>query len=168
MSYFSNSHPRVSIGSLKMKHYLALVVGAYLALTSSPSNKLQLDDNEWISYKSQYNKSYESDEVELMRRSIFAHNKQRIEEFNSKNGQERRFSLGISHLTDVSDFEVKTLFNGYKSDGNVAPHNTPEAEKFLNGLLNDKSFKVPDEVDWRKVPGRVSSVKDQGKSQVFK
>lgn len=142
-------------------NYLSLLIGAYLAIVNSRLGDVRYDLKEWDSFKTQHNKSYDSREVELMRRSIFAYNKHRIDQFNVKESEEAGFELGVNNLTDLSEIEIK-IRNGFKlpeeSDG---LRNDAHAETFLENIFNDDSD-IPDEVDWRKVPGRVSRVKNQG------
>lgn len=145
-------------------NYLALLVGAYLALVNSRLHDIRFNPNDWESFKEEHEKLYQSESVESMRRSIFAYNKQIVETFNADKSEKAGFELGLNNLADTSTIEIR-LRNGFKlpeeGSENVLK-NSPESQKFLDDILNDDSIEVPDEVDWRKVPGRVSPVKNQG------
>lgn len=142
-------------------NYLTLLVGAYLALVNSRLHDIKYDPQEWESFKSEHGKLYEANHIETMRRSIFAYNKHIVDTFNA-NKSGASFELGLNHLADISSLEIK-MRNGFKlsREGAKLLKNSVESQKFLDNILNDNST-VPDEVDWRKVQGRVSPVKNQG------
>lgn len=140
---------------------LLLFLGASLALANLPSSSLDHDNQDWISFKQEHGKTYESKEVESLRLAIFANNKQQVKQFNDKLSNEAGFKLGLNHLADMSNLEVQNL-NGFKAQVASLWKNSAEADKFLNDILDDNSTEVPDELDWRKVEGRVTHVKDQG------
>lgn len=134
-----------------------------MALMDPQASQVKYNAQDWSLFKMEHNKTYESREVESLRRAIFAMNKHKIEDFNSKFSDSYGFSLGLNHLADHGELDIASM-NGFvvgegEEDKLV---NTPEAQKFLDDILNDDSIEVPDEVDWRKVPGRVSRVKNQG------
>lgn len=138
------------------------LLGTLLAMASTRGSDLRPQMQHWSAYKAEFNKTYESSDVETMRRSIFAHNKLEIDNFNGKFAQKYGFELGINHLTDLSNLEVKAT-NGFKlPKDQMSLRNSPEAEQFIENILADTSIEVPDELDWRKTPGRVSQVKNQG------
>lgn len=143
-------------------NYLNLLVGAYLALINSNLNGTEFNPNDWESFKSEHGKLYQSDNIETMRRLIFAHNKHIIDTFNAEESGSG-FKLGLNHLADISQTEIK-LRNGFKlpQEGFGLSENNLASQRFLNNILNDDTIEVPDEVDWRKVQGRVSPVRDQG------
>lgn len=141
-------------------------MGTYLALAGqneSPS----VDLSEWQNYKLQHGKSYENANIESMRRTIYAYNKQKIQEFHASQEEEAQsFSLKLNQLADSSQVEMMAI-NGFKLPREVearrdALQNSPEADQFVQSILNDDSIDVPDSLDWRTVPGRVSEVKNQG------
>ena len=138
-----------------------LVVSALMALsylqTQLHTSKPELNSTEWLLYKRQFGKSYASEEVDSMRKLIFFANKHKIDKHNA---QHEHMKLGLNHLSDQSDAEFKQLL-GFKPA-------MKEMRKFSGGsdFLNEilaRDVDVPDELDWRKVPNRVSEVKDQGK-----
>lgn len=147
-------------------NYLALIIGSYLALASQNETAPEVNVNEWQSYKLEHAKTYESSNIEAMRRTIWAHNKQRMDEFHrSKTEEAKMFSLKLNHLADWSEVEMMSL-NGFKLPSDVQARreillNSPQADRFVQAILDDTSIEVPDQVDWRTVPGRVSQVKNQ-------
>lgn len=146
-------------------NYLALLVGTYLAMAGQ--NQLPpVNVTEWQSYKLEHGKSYENDNIESMRRTIYAHNKQKIHEFHTTQEEAQSFSLKLNHFADSSQVEMMAL-NGFKLPNEVEARrgmllNSPHADQFVQSILDDDSIEVPDSLDWRTVPGRVSNVKNQG------
>ena len=67
-------------------------------------------------------------------------------------------------MDDLSQSELAQLdgFRPKKDDDNASP-NSPEEQAFLDAILADTSIEVPEALDWRETPGRVSEVKDQGR-----
>lgn len=53
------------------------------------------------------------------------------------------------------------MLNGYKKPKGYKAQNSFKTQEFLDDILNSKA-EVPDELDWRKVEGRVSEIKNQG------
>lgn len=149
-------------------NYLTLLVSAYLAFAANNFQSYRVEPALWESFKLEHGKSYDSPQVELLRKVIFAQNLQKIAEFNSQEKEAAQyFELAPNALADLSDLEIKQR-NGYKktstdqSQGHQL-RNTPEAELFLRKLLDSVSdSELPAEVDWRQVPNRVTEVKDQG------
>ena len=115
-----------------------------------------LNSAEWVAYKQQYGKSYSSEEVDSLRKLIFFANKLKVEKFNQEHED---FQLGINHLSDQTKEELSRR-NGFRPNPAIVK-NSVEDEQFLQSIL-DRDIEVPDELDWRKFPNRVSEVKDQG------
>lgn len=120
------------------------------------------------SYKKLYSKTFVNESIESQRKRIFNYNKNVIDKFNSNFSKEVGFNLKINHLSGLFYSEIKQLY-GYKESnidkkiviGKRNSKNTDEAEEYLNKLLSN-NVKVPRSIDWRKVAGRVTPVKDQG------
>lgn len=134
---------------------IALILS--LACLVSSSSK-----TEWNLFKVKHGKKYSNVAEDAMRRAIFEATKQRVIEFNRHESKEAGFELGLNHMSDWTNEEKNKLF-GYRK-----PHKPIEerklsdkAQKYLDQLLSD-SEDTPSEVDWRKVPGRISPVKNQG------
>uniref|UniRef100_A0A6G1SGF0 Cathepsin K n=1 Tax=Aceria tosichella TaxID=561515 RepID=A0A6G1SGF0_9ACAR len=127
-----------------------------LALSSQLVLARRSSLDEWTLFKKQHGKVYESPEEDARRFSLFLAANDRIERHNQESGAS--YKLGQSHLSDWTREELNKL-NGLRYDPSAKQ--SPEADEFLNQLMSDPK-PVPDEVDWRKVPNRVSSVKDQG------
>jgi len=116
----------------------------------------KLNSTEWVAYKQQYGKSYSSEEVDSLRKLIFFANKLKVEKLNQ---EYEHFTLGINHLSDQTEEELSRR-NGFRP--NLAPVKySVEDEQFLESIF-ERDIEVPDELDWRKTPNRVSEVKDQG------
>jgi len=137
-----------------------LILSAVLALSylqSELHTKVpNLNSTEWVAYKQQYEKSYPSEEVDSLRKLIFFANKLKVEKFNQEHED---FKLGVNHLSDRTEEEINNL-NGFRGDSAVM-RNSVEDEQFLQSIF-ERDVEVPDELDWRKTPNRVSEVKDQG------
>lgn len=148
-------------------NYMAVLIGAYLALLNSKLGNVSYDEREWLAFKQEHDKLYEHPEIETLRRSIFAYNKNEIDEFNRDEAAQAGFELGLNHLADVSAIEMSRI-NGFRLPQDNRPlsavlSNDERSQAFLDELLaSGGDDDVPGEVDWRKVPGRVSEVKNQG------
>lgn len=167
-------------------NYIVVLVGAYLSLFGQVADRdlrvethlergprlVSNDDNfirtMWTYWKEAHNKTYDED-IDTLKRIIFSHNVKKVMDFNKHKAREAGFQLEPNHLADMSSLEMKQI-NGfrlpsqknYNLDEPQPLENSPEAEAFLQRIFADNSTEVPDEVDWRKVPGRVSQVKNQG------
>lgn len=145
-------------------NYLTLMLSAYLAMSSLERSQLDVDHNEWQAFKEAHNKSYESEHIEHLRRTVYAYNKHQIKMFNAV---EEGSEMEINHLADMSSLEVQTTMNGFKGLYAAEPNrtvNSLEAELYLSKILEaSQNSTVPDSVDWRTVPGRVGKVLNQGK-----
>ncbi|XP_037715284.1 protein CTLA-2-beta [Drosophila subpulchrella] len=64
-----------------------------------------ISDEEWVEYKSKFDKSYEAEE-DQMRRELYAKSKARIDEHNQKFEKgEVTWKMGINHLADLTPEE---------------------------------------------------------------
>uniref|UniRef100_A0A6G1S9S5 Cathepsin K n=1 Tax=Aceria tosichella TaxID=561515 RepID=A0A6G1S9S5_9ACAR len=112
--------------------------------------------DEWTLYKKQYGKVYETPEEDAHRFSLFLATKDKIERHNKNTSF--TYKLGLSHLSDWTQQERRKL-NGLRYNENL--QQSAEANEYLRQLMEDPT-PVPDEIDWRQVPNRVTSVKNQG------
>lgn len=100
-------------------------------------------------FKHAHSKSYEGPREDEMRKSVFRHNLRFI---NSVNRARRGYQLGVNHLADRTDVELRALrgrqaTTGYNG-GLPFPHVDLEATQ------------IPPSIDWR-LFGAVTPVKDQ-------
>uniref|UniRef100_A0A6G1SMV2 Cathepsin L n=1 Tax=Aceria tosichella TaxID=561515 RepID=A0A6G1SMV2_9ACAR len=117
---------------------------------------------EWLQYKRQYGKVYESPEEDAHRYLQFLATKQRIDQHNNGNKQVS-YKLGLNQMADWTQKELAQL-NEYRSDSVAVPRSWPKVSQridpYLQSILSDRS-PLPTEIDWRKVPNRVTGVKTQ-------
>lgn len=146
-----------------------LILSAYLALANLTQQGLdtKFDINQWNSFKQEHGKEYESENIELMRRMIFANNYEQIKQFNAGQSEQLGFEVGPNHLADISELEIKASHKGFKfpeesRERLLSKQARSHESEFLKKILEDDSIEVPDSMDWRTVPGRVSRVKNQG------
>lgn len=138
----------------------AIVIALVCLLVAAELVAARSNSREWNLFKRRYGKSYRSPAEEARRFANFLATKQKIERHNA--APNRTHTLSLNHLADLSKEEFARL-NGLKHD----PIATQKARLALTEhttiakILADDS-PLPEEVDWRKVPGRVSEVKDQG------
>lgn len=107
-------------------------------------------DRGFEKFAAKHNKSYSAQEEVAYRRTLFRHNFRFIMSHNRKS---LSYKLGINHLADRSNDELKALRGKQK-----------KTQSFNGGMSFDKSkyerSKVPSQWDWRLL-GAVTPVKDQ-------
>lgn len=130
---------------------LVLFVIAEVALASP---------GEWLSFKAKHGKEYASESEEAMRRELFEESKRMVEEFNRLESENAGYKLGLNHMSDWTK-EEKSRLMGYKKAPRSERNVIRGARRYIESILRDTSKEVPDHVDWRKVEGRVTRVKDQ-------
>lgn len=117
---------------------------------------------EWSEFKVKHNVEYKNKLEESMRRAIFEANKEQVERFNEEKAGEAGFELGLNHLSDRTSDEIGQRL-GLRLSQSINLKNSPKAELLLETLLAGvKDDDLPASVDWTKVEGRVTSVKEQG------
>lgn len=137
---------------------LALLISLFAIAQAEQLNTT----SDWTAFKLTYGKSYGNRIEESMREKIFQANKQRIDKFNAEESKKAGYRLGLSHLSDWTESELKGL-HGFNMRGSQPIENTRGGDDYLAQILSAaRSKPLPDSVDWRKVEGRVTSVKDQG------
>ncbi|KAH8307609.1 hypothetical protein KR044_005233 [Drosophila immigrans] len=129
-----------------------IVICALIAVGQSACNDVL--ETEWKTFKLEYNKIYQDNSEELLRKQIFKDNKKLIVEHNQQyeNGQET-FKMGVNEFTDLLQEEFTLLMMGsqnstaFQSDFSYSP--------------DVANIELPESVDWR-TKGAVSGVKHQG------
>lgn len=119
---------------------------------------------EWEAYKLNHGKVYESRIEDSLRRKLFLAAKQRIDKFNDEESAKAGYRKGLNHMSDWTEAEIEQILRvKFDTRNNLLPKNTRKGEEHLARILSAaRSRPLPDEVDWRKVEGRVSPVTDQG------
>merc|ERR1712212_316955 len=136
--------------SFKMMTKVLALLGL-VALASSASIPESAEWS-WEQFKDIHGKTYQDLEEETYRKSIFAENLKDIQEHNKKFlAGEVHYSKGANHLADKHIEEV--IGEGFK-------HNPEEAATEEVFQLGDVA--APVSYDWRRVPGVVTPVKNQG------
>lgn len=121
----------------------------------------------WTMFKQTHKKHYDKPAEDLMRRMIFEKSKKRVEAFNKYHSEKLGYQAGLSAMSDWTERE-KQMLVGSKVDEMILinndypiPSSSKKSRMFLDRILADNS-PIPEEFDWRFVPGRVTEVKDQG------
>jgi cysteine peptidase B len=128
---------------------LALFVCAAVALTPPYYDQ-------FLAFKTKYNKKYTSQEVERRRYHIFVENMNKAQKMNEKNPHA---TFGANEYADLSAEEFKTYHNGvefYKKA--TAKFANTKVENLYNA---DQVKAAVQKIDWR-TKGAVTHVKNQG------
>lgn len=137
-----------------------LFIVACMVLVSGQTMARHSSSQEWELYKRQHGKVYATSEEDAKRFGLFLAAREMISRHNSD--PDASHKLGLSHLSDRTEDEFAAM-NGLRYD--AAEHarrlGVSVGHAYLRAMLDDSS-PIPTEVDWRKVPNRVSHVKDQG------
>ena len=118
---------------------------------------------EWMAYKLKHGKSYASQAEDANRMANFLATKERVERHNAQSGN--TYVMALNHMADWSS-EERAQLNGLKLDPNSLKRSKAqgaESEAYFAKILSNPTEPIPDEFDWRKVPGRVGPIGDQGK-----
>ncbi|MCI4381390.1 hypothetical protein PGIGA_G00251000 [Pangasianodon gigas] len=107
-------------------------------------------DKYWMSWKTEFNKEYNSAGEEVFRRSIWQQN---VVEVMKHNKGHHSFTMGANHLSDMTAEEINAKLNGLRMENVLLDTN----ENFT--VLSDSP--VPDRLDWTE-NGLVSPVQNQG------
>ena len=125
----------------------------------------RLDHDEWLSYIAYYNKSYQSEESETLRKAIYLDSKRMVDQFQMESPYSESYQLELNEFADRTEQELDSM-RGLRirlsQSGRNPLANTREGLRFLRSIL-DNNIPVPDELDWRNEEGMVTSVKFQGR-----
>lgn len=122
------------------------------------------DDLEWVEFRRRYGKVYASVEEEERRRAYFHDRMRLLDELNIKNGKP------VFGMTVNADRDPHALVfprgrkgNGYlPSEINVLDLSEVSSSPDLNLVRHPSGEIQPGIVDWRRVPGVLTPVKNQG------
>lgn len=145
---------------MKSLVFLLCVVAASAGAVSF----FDLVKEEWVAFKMQHDKKYDSEVEDRFRMKIYADNKHKIAKHNQLYEQGLvSFKLGTNKYTDLLHHEFVQAMNGYNR---TTKHNKglygKKKEERGAAFIPPAHVSYPDHVDWTK-KGAVTDVKDQGK-----
>ena len=117
---------------------------------------------EWMAYKLKHSKSYVSQAEDASRMANFLATKARVDRRNARSGN--TYVMALNHMADWSSKE-RTKLNKVRSNRNslrISEAQIAESEAYLAKIQSRSNGPIPDEWDWRQVPGRVSPVRNHG------
>ena len=120
---------------------------AALVATASASDLMTEHDYKFMSFVNHHGRSYATKAEYEFRSEIF---KQRVARHEQHNAEGNSWTLGVNHLTDRTDEEIKML-NGFKQ----MPTQAEDRTRYIARSTNETG------IDWR-TKGAVTPVKDQG------
>lgn len=109
--------------------------------------------HEFGKFRVKHNKHYETDKEHVKRLNLF---RQNLRFIHSHNRAHKTYSLGVNHLADRSDDEIRVLRGRRHSTDNNGGLPFPYSDEDVH-VMSDK---LPTEFDWR-LFGAVTPVKDQ-------
>ena len=112
---------------------------------------LQASHSFFLSLLQTYGKSYDSDDEEMRRNTIWQSNKQYIEAHNA-NADKFGFELGMNAFGDLESHEVVAILNGYMQEMKNSSKDV---------FTYNPNIEAAATVDWRE-KGAVTEVKNQG------
>ena len=142
---------------------LVIVVACFVML-GELSQAAVSDRNhaEWTAYKLKHGKIYASQAEDASRMANFLATKERVDRHNAQSGN--TYVMALNHLADWSS-EERAKLKGLRLNPNdleISEAQQAQSEAYLARILGNSTEPIPDELDWRQVPGRVSPVGDQG------
>ena len=134
---------------------LALIISIFKC-----RNLLALEQNDWLEHKLKFGKVYANQNEEIMRREIFEKNVKAINEHNKKADKGLvTYRQSINKFTDMTYAELVKNYMGLKEMTEIN-QNTEANETYSSEIEMTQS---PRQRDWRKIPGRVGPIKNQGR-----
>ncbi|KAG5879821.1 hypothetical protein JTB14_007673 [Gonioctena quinquepunctata] len=123
------------------------------------SSAEELLQQEWGSFRTRFNKVYQSAEEESFRREIFFENRAKINRANEEYARGKRsFVQQVNFYADMLLHEFTQSLNGYNRSISAPTIGIPQATAFIPSA----NVVFPESVDWRE-EGAVTPVKSQGK-----
>eukprot|EP01088_Endostelium_zonatum_P021276 TRINITY_DN82_c0_g1_i1.p1 TRINITY_DN82_c0_g1~~TRINITY_DN82_c0_g1_i1.p1 ORF type:complete len:374 (+),score=78.37 TRINITY_DN82_c0_g1_i1:69-1190(+) len=117
-------------------------------------------DYSWEQYMKEFNKEYHNKYEYNSRKAIFTRNMQKILQHNSDASQ--TWKMGVSHLTDVSEYEFRNMLGGRLLFEESVPELAEIRSKHqIPYQAPTSTFTLPAVVDWRQ-HNIITAVKDQG------
>lgn len=139
-----------------MKVLLILLLAVFYTVQAISPRQFVLE--EWESFKSQFNKEYESSEEERYRLNVFMENSLEIAKHNEMYGRnEVTYELGLNEYSDMTHEEFDSQMNGLNISITDVYEDTFDAATFIAPA----NVELPNTVDWRS-QGAVTPVKNQG------
>jgi C1A family cysteine protease len=112
-------------------------------------------DEAWEAFKSQFGKSYNSEDEEAQRKEVFVENFAQISEHNKAGTA--KYSLGVNQFADLTNSEWSATYNGA-----VPPSTVDDSNDDLPYLGQvEEQPELADSIDWVS-RGAVTPVKNQG------
>ena len=154
---------------LKTESLVLLALVAIVAASSLALGAITYRDvlnEEWLSFKAKFNKTYSDPAEDNYRFKVFLGTKHKIARHNQRqaNGL-HSYTLGINKFADLTQSEFVRTMNGYrphlKRAQSFVDLNEPHVRRALLEADDDETVDLPKSVDWRQ-HGYVTPVKDQG------
>ena len=122
-------------------------------------NLLAIEQNDWLEHKLTFGKVYSNQNEEILRREIFEKNVKAINKHNKKaDAGLVSYRQSINQFTDMTYAELVKSYMGLKEMTEIN-QNTEANERHSSEIEMTQSLKKR---DWRKIPGRVGPIKNQG------
>ncbi|XP_065139808.1 cathepsin S, ortholog 1 [Paramisgurnus dabryanus] len=135
---------------------LALRVVLFLLCGSLICSEIRHLNDQWITWKSQHNKTYRNTKEEVYRRSIWEKNFQDVLKHNEEADVGlHTFTLGLNHLSDMTADEVNPSLNGLMEE------DFSDMNLTLSPSTPALHLNLPSRVNWTE-HGVVSPVQNQG------